>query len=53
MLFRFNPVKVQTQPDVFSSHAVCFRDTRVSYTAERISSDSCSICRVEKANIKF
>jgi len=43
MLFIFYPVNVQTQPDIFSLDAMCFRDLRVSYTTEQIASDCCYI----------
>jgi len=53
MLFLFYPVNMQIQPDVFSLHAMCFRDLRVSYTTERIASDSCYMCRLEKKNSSY
>jgi hypothetical protein len=48
MLFLFYPVNLQIQLDVFGLHTMCFRDLRVSYTAERIASDSCYMCRLEE-----
>ena len=41
--FLFYLVKVQTEPDVCTLNAVCFRDLRINYKTERIASDNFSL----------